>query len=140
MQELERFLLAQERDYEPALQELESGRKMTHWIWYVFPQLETLGYSERAKFFGIVGNNEARAYMNHSILGQRYIKCIAAIMKHKNQPIEYIMGGDLDAQKLKSSLTLMLAAGGGPTVREALDVFFGGKLCEKTMRELAESQ
>ena len=138
MQELERFILAQERSYEHALQELEVGRKMTHWIWYVFPQLDTLGHSERAKFFGIAGINEARAYINHSILGHRYIKCIAAIMKHKDQPIEYIMGGDLDAQKLRSSMTLMLAAGGGPAVREALDVFFGGKLCEKTMRELAE--
>jgi uncharacterized protein (DUF1810 family) len=113
MYDLECFILAQERDYDRALLELEAGRKMTHWIWYIFPQLETLGYSERAKFFGISGIKEARAYMKHPILGPRYLKCIAAIINHKGQPIEEIMGGDLDAKKLSSSLTLMLTAGEG---------------------------
>jgi uncharacterized protein (DUF1810 family) len=136
MNELDRFLHAQKRDYKEALNELEAGRKMTHWIWYIFPQLKTLGYSERAKFFGISSIKEACAYMNHRTLGPRYIECIAAIMKHKDQPIEYIMGGDLDAKKLRSSLTLMLAASGGPEVLEALDVFFGGKGCDSTMHAL----
>lgn len=136
MEGLERFLSAQERDYEDALKELELGRKMSHWIWYIFPQLKTLVYSERAKFFGISGLDEAQTYMNHRTLGPRYIECIAAIMKHKDQSIEYIMGGDLNAKKLRSSLTLMLAAGGGPEVQKALDVFWGGKGCDSTMHAL----
>ena len=129
--------MARERDYEIALAELQAGRKTSHWIWHVFPQLETLGYSERAKFFGISGIEEARAYMNHTVLGPRYLKGVAAIMKHQSQPIEAVMGGDVDAKKFRSSLTLMLAAGGGPDVQKALDVFYSGKICDATMRELA---
>jgi uncharacterized protein (DUF1810 family) len=127
--------MAQERDYNTALTELQAGRKTNHWIWYIFPQLETLGYSERAKYFGISCSDEAIAYMNHPILGPRYLKCIAALMKHRSLPVEDIMGGDVDAKKLRSSLTLMLAAGGGPDVKEALDAFFDGQICDGTMHE-----
>jgi uncharacterized protein (DUF1810 family) len=100
MYDLERFVMAQERDYNTALTELQAGRKTNHWIWYIFPQLETLGYSERAKYFGISCSDEAIAYMNHPILGPRYLKCIAALMKHRSLPVEDIMGGDVDAKKL----------------------------------------
>ncbi|WP_223428139.1 DUF1810 domain-containing protein [Tateyamaria pelophila] len=137
MYDLERFILAQERDYDTALAELKAGRKKSHWIWYVFPQLKSLGYSERAKFFGISDIEEAREYMNNRTLGPRYLKCIATVMNHQDQRIEDIMGGDVDAKKLKSSLTLMLAAGGGPDVKKALDAFFDGKVCDATMREPA---
>lgn len=137
MIDLERFIAAQKRDYATALTELQAGRKASHWIWYIFPQLKILGYSERAKFYGISDMEEARAYMDHRILGPRYLKCVAAVMEHVGHPIEAIMGGDVDAQKLKSSLTLMLAAGAGPDAKKALDAFFDGTVCDATMRELA---
>ena len=135
--ELERFVTAQERDYEIALAELQAGRKTSHWIWYIFPQLRSLGYSDRAKLYGISDIEEARAYMDHRILGSRFLSCVAAVMKHEGDPIEGIMGGNVDAQKLKSSLTLMLAAGAGPDAKIALDAFFCGDVCDAIMRELA---
>ena len=139
MEDLERFVVAQEDAYETAFGELSEGRKLNHWIWYIFPQLETLGYSHSSKFFGISDIVEARAYMDHPILGARYLKCVAALLKHQNQPIEVIMGSSVDAKKLRSSLTLMLLAGGGPEVRKALNVFYDASACEATVRELEAS-
>ena len=140
MNDLERFIAAQERDYETALTELQAGRKASHWIWYIFPQLKTLGYSERAKFYGISDIEEARAYMDHHVLGPRYLKCVVAIVEHEGQPIQSIMGGDVDAQKLRTSLTLMLVAGAGPYAKKALDAFFDGTVCDATTRELANRE
>lgn len=137
MEDLDRFIMAQGRGYDTALAELHAGRKTSHWIWYIFPQLKSLGYSERAKLYGISDIEEAREYMNHRTLGPRYLKSVAAIIYHQDRRIEDIMGGDVDANKLKSSLTLMLAAGGGPAVKNTLDAFFDGKVCDATMRELA---
>lgn len=137
MYDLERFISAQESNYETALRELQSGRKTSHWIWYIFPQLKRLGHSDRAKFYGVAEMEEALAYMEHGILGPRYLKCVEAIMEHEDTPIEHIMGSSIDAQKLQSSLTLMLAAGAGPVVQKALDVFFAGNVCAVTMREMA---
>jgi uncharacterized protein (DUF1810 family) len=135
MYDLERFIAAQESNYETALRELQAGRKTSHWIWYIFPQLKSLGHSDRAKFYGVAEMEEALAYMEHGILGPRYLKCVEAIMEHEGAPIEHIMGGSIDAQKLQSSLTLtlMLAAGAGPVAQKALEVFFNGNVCTATM-------
>jgi len=136
MKDLERFVLAQEREYGTALKELEDGQKKSHWIWYIFPQLETLGYSERAKFYGLADLEEARAYMDHPMLGPRYLKCVSALMRHEDSPIEETMSGKVDARKLRSSLTLMQAAGGGFEVHKAINVFFDGETCTETLSEL----
>lgn len=132
MEALERFIEAQDRDYEHALRELKEGRKASHWIWYIFPQLADLGRSGTAKYYGIKNIQEARSYMAHSILGPRYVACVKALLKHKEEPIETIMGSEIDALKLRSSLTLMIAANERPELQEALDTFYGGSECEAT--------
>jgi len=134
--DLDRFIEAQEADYETALRELKNGQKVSHWIWYIFPQLAELGYSDRAKYYGLEGLEDARAYMDHPVLGPRYLKCVEALMEHQGRPIAEIMGGEIDAKKLRSSLTLMLAAGGGEEVERALDAFYEKSKCHETSRSL----
>ncbi len=136
MYDLERFITAQEQDFEIALSELRAGCKMSHWIWYIFPQLAALGFSFRAKFYGLDDLDEARAYMDHRVLGPRYLNCVKALLEHEELPAEEVMGGAIDAKKLKSSLTLMLAAGGGSMLHQAQDAFFGGQDCLATKKIL----
>lgn len=137
MYNLDRFLTAQDRDYAIALRELRDGRKSSHWMWYIFPQLETLGTSHRSKYYGLEGSGEAKAYLGHRVLGPRYLACVEALLAHNGAPIREIMG-DIDAMKLRSSLTLMDAAGGGPLLRETLDVFYGGTPCDRTVQTLRD--
>jgi len=132
MHDLDRFMAAQDQSYTLALDEIRNGQKVSHWIWYIFPQLRSLGRSDRATYYGIEDISEARAYLDHPVLGPRYLTCVRALLNHKRQPIEEIMGGTLDARKLQSSLTLMKAAGGGETVQLALDTFFDGEMCART--------
>ena len=132
MYDLERFITAQEQDFDTALRELRDGRKQSHWIWYIFPQLAELGYSYRAKYYGLEDLHEARAYMGHPVLGPRYLACVDALLQHQGLPTEVLMGGEVDAKKLRSSLTLMEAAGGGAQVRQAIDTLFFGALCSAT--------
>jgi uncharacterized protein (DUF1810 family) len=133
--DLERFIAAQERDFDRALAELIAGHKDTHWIWYVFPQLKSLGYSDRAIYFGIEDIDEARAYLDDPTLGPRYLRCVTALLSHRERKIEEIVGR-VDADKLRSSLTLMQRAGGGLIVDEALEAFYGGHPCTRTLAEL----
>lgn len=95
---LERFLLAQRCTYEKALTEITDGCKLTHWIWFIFPQLAVLGHSSNAKYYGISGYEEAKAYLNHSILGERLRIITNALLTHHNRPIIKIVG-DIDALK-----------------------------------------
>ena len=136
MYDLERFLSAQADDYDTALAELRRGRKTSHWIWYVFPQLAVLGRSFPARHFGIADIGEARAYMDHGELGPRYLRCVRALLAHEGQPAEEVMGSRIDAIKLRSSLTLMAAAGGGPQVELALAAFLDGVPCGRTLAAL----
>ena len=137
MFDLERFVLAQEDDYEDALEEIKSGKKKSHWMWYIFPQLKALGFSYRSKFYGIEDAEEARAYLDDPILGPRYLACIQALLLHKGTDPEQIMGS-VDAKKLRSSLTLMQTVGGGATVEAALSSFFGGQKCVETQNWLKD--
>lgn len=122
MYDLDRYLTAQTRDYANALRELRGGRKTSHWMWYIFPQLASRGSSDRSKYYGMEGLDEAKAYHQNRVLGPRYHACVEALLAHKSLPIHDIMG-TVDAKKLRSSLTLMEAAGGGPLLGEALDIF-----------------
>ena len=137
MYNLDRFVTAQARDYAVALRELRDGRKSSHWMWYIFPQLASLGSSHRSKFCGLEGLGEAKAYLGHHTLGPRYLACVEALLSHNGAPIGEIMG-DVDAMKLRSSLTLMDAAGGGPLLSQALDVFYGGTPCDRTVQTLRD--
>ena len=108
---LERFIEAQRLDYSMALRELRNGEKASCWIWYVFPQGKFPGTSDTSKYYAIQDNAEAIAYLRHPVLGPRYAECVdvvhAQITKNGLVP-EMLMGSDVDAKKLRSSLTLML--------------------------------
>lgn len=95
---LERFLEAQNRDFDTALKEIKAGCKTSHWIWYIFPQLKGLGHSYQSQYFGIDGIDEAKAYYSHPVLGQRLRAITETLLTHKGQKhIEEIMGGSLEA-------------------------------------------
>ena len=113
---LERFVQAQEKggSYECALAELKAGRKTGHWIWWIFPQLKGLGTSHNSIFYGLADEAEARAYMRHPVLGQRYHDCVHEVYMQlyakKKTPLE-LMGSEIDVIKLTSSLELFLRHG-----------------------------
>lgn len=102
---LDRFLEAQKSNYALALNEISNGRKTTHWMWYIFPQLSGLGRSEMARYYGIKDIKEAEAYLKHPILGQRLIEISKALLKHTNKSAYAILGSP-DDLKLQSSMTL----------------------------------
>ena len=139
MSDLNRFLVAQEQSYAGALAELNSGQKTTHWTWYIFPQLKDLGRSPTAKHFGLHGMIEARDYIAHPLLGPRYLECCKALLLHRDEPVEAIMGGWVDKQKLRSSLTLMTAAGVGDVAELCLKLFYSDVRCDLTERILKGS-
>ncbi len=122
---LDRFVAAQATDHAIALAELTAGTKRSHWMWYVFPQIAGLGQSPTARHYAIRDLDEARAYLAHPLLGPRYHAAVEALLRHRGRSAEAIMG-EIDAMKLRSSLTLFARAGGGPAVAEALDAFFPG--------------
>ena len=139
MSDLSRFIIAQEQCYAAALFELNSGQKTSHWIWYVFPQLKDLGRSPTAKHFGLHGMIEARDYIAHPLLGPRYLECCKALLLHRDKSVEAIIGGWVDKQKLRSSLTLMTAAGVGNVAEICLTLFYSDGRCELTERILKGS-
>jgi uncharacterized protein (DUF1810 family) len=136
MADLERFVEAQERVYPIALAELQRGRKESHWMWFVFPQIAGLGFSPTAQYYAIGSEGEARAYLGHPLLGPRLEACARAVLAHRDLSPEAIFGG-IDALKFRSSMTLFEAAadGGGP-YGEALDAFYDGERDDKTLRLL----
>ena len=122
--DLARFVSAQTRDYETAIAELRAGRKRSHWIWYVLPQLRGLGLSRLSNFYGISTLDEGRAYLAHPVLGPRLRECVAAIDRHKGVDASRILG-DIDAVKYRSCLTLFKAVKGQESIfAAALDGFF----------------
>lgn len=124
---LDRFLEAQERMYETALREIKNGEKESHWMWYIFPQLRGLGRSQMAYAYGINGLEEAKAYLAHPVLSARLIEISEALLEHKGKDIEDILG-DIDAMKLRSSMTLFaLISEGGSIYHNVLDCFYNGK-------------
>ena len=134
---LTRFMEAQAQDYEAALAELFAGRKRTHWIWYVLPQLRGLGMSQMSTSYGIASLEEARAYLSHPTLGDRLRECVRAIGRHKGIGIEQILG-EVDAIKYRSCLTLFKQAEGEASMfAGALDDFFQGQEDRKTLELLA---
>lgn len=124
---LEHFIRAQERDYAQALAELSAGRKRSHWIWYVLPQLRALGRSILARKYGISDRNEAASYYAHPILGPRLIECVSVILRYTDRSAPEILG-DVDAIKFRSCLTLFAeVAPEEPVFVRALAAFYQGK-------------
>lgn len=133
---LERFLKAQKHTYATALKEIKSGKKRSHWMWYIFPQLRGLGESEMSYFFGINGIEEAKAYLAHPVLYKRLIEISTALLEHKDKHIEDIMGY-IDDMKLKSSMTLFNQLSEKYSVfHQVLSCFFNGEMDELTLKLL----
>jgi uncharacterized protein (DUF1810 family) len=136
-QGLERFVEAQAPVYAAALRELLDGRKRSHWMWFIFPQLLGLGFSPMAVRYGIASTEEAEAYLAHPILGPRLRECTAAVNAHADRSAEAIFG-PVDAMKLRSSMTLFDLAGGGRPFGQCLEAFFDGVLDRRTVALLAD--
>jgi uncharacterized protein (DUF1810 family) len=103
--DLNRFLSAQEGVYDRALAELKSGQKRTHWMWYIFPQIDGLGRSPTARYYSIKNIEEARQYLNHPVLGKRLLECTEALLAAKGRSLSEIFGYP-DDLKFRSSMTL----------------------------------
>ena len=124
--DLARFVQAQDRQYADAITELRAGRKRSHWIWFVFPQLRALGRSVTAQFYGLENTAEAAAYWQHPILGARLRESVAALRQVPAKSAVEILG-DVDALKVRSCLTLFLqVAPSDPGLTAALERFYGG--------------
>ena len=134
MEALERFIEAQSNTYEDALEEIKAGHKETHWMWWIFPQYKGLGESEISQYYAIQNTDEAREYLVHPILGRRLRECMNALLDLKtNDAVEVF--GDVDAQKLKSCLTLFGYSGSILSVM-VLNKFFNGEPDDTTVRLL----
>jgi uncharacterized protein (DUF1810 family) len=128
--DLQRFVAAQDHGgtYERALAELRAGRKESHWMWFVFPQRAGLGQSEMSRHYAIGSPAEARAYVEHPVLGPRLIECAEALLTHPDSSAREILGG-IDAVKLRSSMTLFArAAPEQPVFRRVLERFYAGEV------------
>jgi len=124
---LDRFVEAQESVYELALAELRDGAKRSHWMWFIFPQIAGLSLSATGRFFELRDLAEAQAYLAHEILGPRLAECTTAVLGWAGRLSAPAMLGPIDALKLRSSMTLFEAAGGGPDFAAVLDAFYDGK-------------
>lgn len=129
---LERFVKAQERMYTIALREIEQGKKLLHWIWYIFPQLAALGHSHNAKYYGLSGYDEAEAYLNHPVLGSRLREITQELLQHKELTAVDILGG-IDAMKVKSCMTLFAEVSPDDIFDEVLKVFYNGSSDKMTL-------
>jgi len=132
--ELKRFVDAQEGVYEQACAELQAGRKRSHWMWFVFPQIRGLGSSPMAVRFAISGLDEARAYLEHPVLGLRLRECAGIVCEVKGKTVEDIFGYP-DDLKFHSSMTLFAkAAAEAGVFGEALKKYFGGAMDQGTLK------
>jgi uncharacterized protein (DUF1810 family) len=138
--DLDRFVRAQQTDYDEALSEIREGRKRTHWMWYIFPQLEGLGSSWNSVHYSISGIAEAEAYLAHPVLGPRLVACAEAALRHEGLTAFAIFGYPDDV-KLRSSATLFASVSpAGSVFHGIIDQFFDGQPDERTLRRLQSQQ
>jgi uncharacterized protein (DUF1810 family) len=137
---LQRFLDAQQRDYATALSEIKNGKKRSHWMWYIFPQIAGLGFSETSKFYAIRDITEAKEYLEHPILGLRLVTICQALMAANTNNATAIFGNP-DDMKLRSSMTLFASIpGADPVFPAVLDKFFNGAKDKLTWEKLQKSE
>ncbi len=137
---LQRFLTAQEQFYPSALVEIKNGRKVSHWMWFIFPQLKGLGFSPTSEFYGIKGIKEAKEYLEHPVLGERLREISAALMELKTNDALQVMGSP-DHMKLKSSMTLFASVpGGDPIFEKVLEKYFSGEMDNKTLAMIGKKE
>lgn len=131
---LERFLKAQERDYAIALSEIKKGKKQSHWMWYIFPQIHGLGLSETSRFYAIKNRKEAADYLKDPVLGKRLIDICNELLKLENNDAHKIFGSP-DDMKLHSSMTLFSSLPDtDPVFIKVLDKYFAGTKDDKTLQ------
>ena len=128
----ERFMLAQKSIYSKVIAELLNGRKLTHWMWFIFPQLKRLSRSTTANYFGLDDINAAKTYLEHTILGPRLIEASEVILVNSNLSIGSILG-QTDSMKLRSSATLFAIASGEAVFSTIITTFYDGQPCEETL-------
>ena len=134
-QGLERFVEAQKRDYKTALNEVQGGKKETHWIWYGFPQMLGLGRSYYANLYGIKNKDEAEEYLKHNVLGKRLREVTNALLEQAGKAADEIYGYP-DTMKVKSSMTLFDSISPDDIFALVLDKFYEGKRCKLTLEML----
>lgn len=132
---IERFVQAQSEVYSLALNEIKSGRKRSHWMWYIFPQLKGLGHSCNSNFYGISGAEEAKEYLEQPILGQRLTEVSNAILNLATDNAVDVFGG-IDSRKLKSSMTLFDFVSPNDIFARVLDKYFNGQRDNRTIKIL----
>lgn len=131
---LQRFLDAQATDYQQALAEIKNGRKRSHWMWYIFPQIQGLGFSETSRYYGIKDAAEATAFLAHPVLGSRLVDICQELLGLQSSDATSIFGSPDDV-KLKSSMTLFAALpDANPVFQQVLDKFFSGEKDAKTLQ------
>ena len=136
MKDINRFLEAQETTYQQALQEVKNGRKTSHWIWYIFPQIEGLGQSYASHYYGIEDIEEAKAYLQQPILKQRLLEISSALLEVEGKN-SFEIFGTLDAIKVQSSMTLFHITNPEEEVfKQVLDKYYDGTLDENTIEKL----
>ena len=131
---LERFIDAQTQrvTYQTALQEVKDGMKVSHWMWYIFPQIKGLGFSYMSVYYAVSCAEEAKAYLEDPVLGPRLREISTALLNHADKKAEDVLG-DIDACKLKSSMTLFNAVCPNDVFAKVLDAFFGGDQDRRTL-------
>ena len=133
---LQRFIDAQRSDFAIALSEIKGGRKQSHWMWYIFPQVLGLGYTSTSILYAIKDLDEATAYLNHEVLGKRLIEISNALLALETNDAHKIFGSP-DDMKLRSSMTLFtLVPGADEVFQKVLDKFFDGKKDDRTLQLL----
>ena len=138
--DLDRFVQAQEGDYERALSEIGSGRKRSHWMWYIFPQYEGLGFSSTSRLYAIKSVKEAEAYLKHPVLGPRLAECAAAALGVEGRSASEIFGSP-DDMKLRSSATLFAyVSPPGSVFGQLLEKFFHGQPDKKTLDLIGQAR
>lgn len=129
---LKRFLTAQERSYATALAEIKAGRKRSHWMWYIFPQIAGLGMSSTAQYYSIQDRLEAEEYMAHPVLGARLLEISRALLALESSDASAVMGYP-DDLKLRSCMTLFAQVSDDPVFEAVLDKFYGGSPDPRTL-------
>jgi uncharacterized protein (DUF1810 family) len=135
---LKRFVQAQAPDYDRALAELRDGKKCSHWMWYIFPQLEGLGHSSMARLYSIKSPAEARAYLDHPVLGPRLLECARVVQNTAGRSAHEIFGSP-DDLKLRSCATLFSQVSHDPVFRQLLEKYFDGEPDQETVRLLHDT-
>ena len=139
--DINRFIEAQEIPYfcgyKQALEEIKNGKKINHWIWYIFPQLRCLGRSSRAHFYGIANRSEAERYLNHQILGSRIREITEALLAHRDKTALEIFG-EIDAIKVRSCMTMFDYLSPCDIFCEVLDSFYKSERCELTLKVMQQ--